>query len=167
MKIIETNVYTFDELDEKAKEEARDWYRQGNDYAFLSEAMQEYASDLLLKNKIKDVDGLKVYYSLSYSQGDGAMVEMVATWKAWRVTVKQRGHHSHERSTDITLASIKTGEYAPDVTAKDFEENVYIPMCKQLAKYGYDFIEYEDINESVNEMILANEYTFTIDGVRF
>lgn len=169
MQIIETIVYTYDELSDKAKEKARDCYIQGNDHPFLSDAMDEYATDLLIENKIK-ADNFKVFYSLSYSQGDGAMVELDATWKAWRVTVQQRGHYYHERSTEITLTSLKTGECAPDKTIKDFEENVYIPICKKLEKYGYDYIEYEDSEESIKEMMVSTEsdqYTFTVDGTRF
>ena len=167
MKTIETNVYTFEELDEKAKEKAREWFRDGNDYTFLNEAMEEHAIGLLAKAKIKDVGEFRVFYSLSHSQGDGAMIELDATWRAWRITVKQRGHYSHERSTEITLTSLKTGEYAPDARFKDFEDNVYIPMCLALKKYGYDYIEYEDSNECIDENIIRNEYTFTIDGERF
>ena len=166
MKIIETKVYTFDELSDEAKETARAWYREGNDYPFLSDYMQEEAGELLKKAKIK-TDDFKVYYSLSYSQGDGAMIELEGTWKAWNVKVTQSGHYSHERSTTIALSSMKTGEYAPEEKEKDFEENVYIPVCIALKKYGYECIEYENSNESVDETIQANEYTFTEDGTRF
>lgn len=166
MKTIETTVYSYDELSDDAKEEAREWYREGNDYAFLSEAMREYAGELLKENKIKS-DDFKVYYSLSYCQGDGAMIEMSGYWKAWHVSVKQSGYYNHERSTDITLASVKTGDYAPDKTAKDFEENIYIPMCLKLRDWGYNFIKSEDSDENIAENILANEYTFTIDGKIF
>ena len=166
MRIIETEAYQFDELSDTAKEKARDWWKEGNDYPFLSEEMEETAIDLLLKYKIKDASDLKVYYSLSYCQGDGAMVEFVADWKAWRVTVKQYGHYSHERSTTIELTSNKTGEYAPAETETDFEENVYIPMCLELKKYGYDFIDTENEDEYVDENILANEYEFHAEGAR-
>lgn len=166
MKIIETTVYTYNELSDDAKKEARDWYRAGNNYYFLSESMNEYACELLKKNKIKS-DYFQVYYSLSYSQGDGAMVELTGQWKAWRVSVKQAGYYNHERSTSITLTSVKTGEYAPDKTAEDFEENVYIPMCKKLAQFGYDFIESEDNDDNIAINIVLNEYTFTGDGKRF
>lgn len=166
MRTIETKVYTFDELSEEAKEKAREWYHTNNDYPFLSEDMNVIAGELLKDAGIKNAD-YQVFYSLSYCQGDGAMIELTADWKAWHVVVKHSGHYYHERSTTIELTSNKTGEYAPIETVEDFKENVYIPLCIELKKYGYECIEYEDSNESVDEVLINNEYEFTSDGKRF
>lgn len=166
MKIIETKVYTFEELSPEAKEKAREWYREGNDYPYLEEEMNYKAGELLKKAGIKNAD-YSVLYSLSYSQGDGAMIKLTADWKAWRVVVKNSGHYSHERSTTIELTSLRTGEYAPVKTVEDFEENVYIPLCIELRDYGYDCIDYEDSDESVDEMLIANDFEFTSEGKQF
>lgn len=158
------NTYTFDELDEKAKEKARDWWKQGNDYPFLKEAMTEYAIDLLAENKIKSND-IKVFYSLSYSQGDGAMIELRGTWKSYDVVVKQSGHYYHYNSKTIDLESSKTGKDASQKVYDEFDD-IYVDICQKLARYGYDYIEEEDSDERVDENILANEYTFLEDGTR-
>lgn len=172
MKTIETKVYTIDELSDAAKEKARDWYKQGNDYDMLSEAMSEHLVDLLADNKIKCEDP-KVMYSLSYCQGDGAMFEGVCEWKKYTVKVKHLGNYYHYNSKDFTNWTItKTGE-EPDLTAdewKKLEEDfntVYVKVCRALEKYGYDWIEVEDADENVDDNILANEYTFTAEGKRF
>ena len=39
MEVIETVVYSFDELNDQAKERARDWYRDGLEYPWFSESM--------------------------------------------------------------------------------------------------------------------------------
>ena len=39
MKVIEINVYSFDELDDKAKERAREWYRHGMDFNWSDESI--------------------------------------------------------------------------------------------------------------------------------
>ena len=39
MEIIEITIYKFDELDDKAREKARAWYRDGMEYPWFSEAM--------------------------------------------------------------------------------------------------------------------------------
>lgn len=39
MKVIEINVYSFDELDDKAKERAREWYRHGMDFHWSDESI--------------------------------------------------------------------------------------------------------------------------------
>lgn len=64
-----TIVY-FDALSKEAKEVARKWWKEGNDYPFLSESIKEFITQKL-ETAGYDVSDLKVYYSLSYCQGDG------------------------------------------------------------------------------------------------
>ena len=78
-----TLVYQFDELDEKAKERAREWYRQGNcDDSFWSECVIDDAKEI---GKYMGMDVDKVYFSGFWSQGDGACFE--GTWRASDVKV--------------------------------------------------------------------------------
>ncbi len=160
------NVYTFDELDEKAKEKAREWFRVGNDYPFLSDALEEYAKDLLEDAKIK-ADNVKVYYSLSYCQGDGVMLEMSGTWGKFNFTVKQSGHYYHYNSKTIELWD-ESGELSMDADEKDYTEfnDLYVSICLTLKNYGYDYIDAEDSNENVDNNIINNDYTFLADGTR-
>ena len=51
-----TLVYQFDELDEKAKERARDWYREGN-------CEDNYWSEL---TKERTLDHARMYHRRSY-----------------------------------------------------------------------------------------------------
>ena len=39
MEVIELEIYTFEELDEQARENARAWYRDGLDYPWFSESI--------------------------------------------------------------------------------------------------------------------------------
>ena len=158
------NIYTFDELDEKGKEKARDWYRQGNDYPFLSEDMEEKARQLLEEEGII-TDDIKVFYSLSYCQGDGAMIEIKGTWKTYDVRVTQSGMYYHYNSKDIYLQDSETGEDVEESIEDEFNQ-VYIDICQKLEKHGYQHMEHDDSDENVEEIILANEYTFLSDGTR-
>ena len=73
-----TLVYQFDELDEKAKERAREWYRQGNwDDSFWSECVIDDAKEIGTHMGM-DIDN--IYFSGFWSQGDGACIE--GTWRA-------------------------------------------------------------------------------------
>ena len=73
-----TLVYQFDELDEKAKERAREWYRQGNyDDTFWSECVIDDAKEIGTHMGM-DIDN--IYFSGFYSQGNGACFE--GTWRA-------------------------------------------------------------------------------------
>lgn len=164
MQTLTYNIYTFNELSDTAKEKARDWYKQGNEYNCLSEYLEEIARDLLKDAKI-EIDDIKVYYSLSYSQGDGAVIEINGTWKSYNVTVKQSGHYYHYNSKNIELENIKTEKDASEKIYCEFND-LYVPICQKLAKIGYDYIDYENSNEHVDENILINEYTFLQDGTR-
>ena len=78
-----TLVYQFDELDEKAKERARKWYRQGNyDDSFWSECVIDDAKEIGTHMGM-DIDN--IYFSGFWSQGDGACFE--GTWRASDVKV--------------------------------------------------------------------------------
>ena len=78
-----TTVYQFDELNDKAKERAREWYRQGNyDDSFWSECVIDDAKEI---GKYMGMDVDKVYFSGFWSQGDGACIE--GTWRASDVKV--------------------------------------------------------------------------------
>lgn len=166
MHEIKTTVYNFDELSEEAKEKAREWWREGDDMPFLKDYMRMHLEDLLKKNKMVCSEP-KIFYSLSYSQGDGAMFEGSIEYKKCTFKVRQYGHYYHERSYQVfdAYAEHKNGNKL-DAIQTEFEE-VYIKVCKELARLGYEDIEHMRKNETVDENIKANDYTFTADGKRF
>lgn len=165
------NVYTIDELSKEAQEKALAKHTEQNDYYFLSDYLDERLHELLEENKIKDLNDTskpntkttQVYYSLSYSQGDGCMFEGNFEWKGYNIKIKQVGHYYHSNSKDITI----TDDEDNDIDGQVFEdfEAIYQEICKQLEKAGYDFMKYEDSMEAFKESCEANEYTFTKDGI--
>lgn len=159
------NVYKFDELPKEAQQEAIERWREDDDLPFLSEYLEEIAGDLLVKNGIV-VDDLKVYYSLSYCQGDGAMIEMKnATWnkaKKYSIDVKQSGHYYHYNSKEITIQD-ENGNDAPEKLQDSFNE-LYVKICQELAKSGYKYIEDTQSDEGIMDTLRVNDYDFTLDG---
>jgi hypothetical protein len=90
MKIIETTVYTYDELNDKAKEKARDWYRNGGfDDTFWSECTIEDAvqcSEYLgieINERGEKRKEPCIFWSGFASQGDGACFQ--GSWSASKV----------------------------------------------------------------------------------
>ena len=65
-KIIETTVYTFDELNDAAKENARQWFREA-DFFDSEEISENFATELAELGYPTD----DIRFSLGYSQGDG------------------------------------------------------------------------------------------------
>lgn len=92
-QVIEVKAYTFDELDDKAKERAREWFREGNAQDFSDmidyDDYQEICSRLgveLDQRPVKLMGGStryepKVWWELGYSQGDGACFEGRYTYR--------------------------------------------------------------------------------------
>lgn len=116
--IIETTAYKFDELDDSAKEKARDGYRQfvfsdNNDWDFIYEDADRMAKLMGIEistSPVKLMNGkfrekLDIYFSGFCSQGDGACFE---------------GHYAYQKGavkaitaecggSDKTLIEIATG----------------------------------------------------------
>lgn len=167
-------LYNFDELSPEAQKVAHEEWKKGNDYMFLSDCMNERLYELLKENNIIDTNdtskaGTKptpVMYSLSYSQGDGAMFEGRFKWRDYIAVVKHSGHYYHYNSKTIAMYKddgINNDEISDQKIIDEFNE-IYVSICKKLARYGYDFIEYQDSLEAFIEACEANGYTFEENG---
>lgn len=168
MRTITTKVYTFDELTDEAKAVAIEKYRESEDFPFLSDDMHERLGELLIKYKMKS-DDAHVFYSLSYSQGDGAMFTGTIEYKSWLIEVSHWGgmyYHFNSKTID-SITSIKTGETPSDkVYSRVFHEfePLYVKLCKELEQWGYDYIESATSDEVITDTLMANEYEYTEDG---
>ena len=178
MKTKTINLYTIEELkkeDEKSYDKAIQYFRDSNDYIFLSDRMNEELHELLQYHGIVDTNDTskpgtsptQVLYSLSYCQGDGAMFDggYIYTYngKKYVITVKYDGSYSNSKSF---YTHDEDGNEVDNWEEVETAFNVvYQDICEELERYGYDFMEYEDSEESIKENCKANEYYFTIDGV--
>lgn len=161
MKTVSLTLYNYEELSEEAKKKAHSKWNENDDMPFLSDCMKEKACDLITEAGMT-VEDMKVFYCLSWSQGDGAMIEGLFTWEGNEYRVKHTGHYYHERSTIIdAISEDEDGNTTGD--EKAFEE-AYIPVCTALARFGYDYIEAEQSEQSFIDACEANEYTFEEDG---
>jgi len=123
-RILETTVYQFDELSDRAKEKARDWYRQfifsdSHDWEFVYEDTAVIAGMLgidLRQRAVKTMGGKTryepaIYFSGFSSQGDGACFE--GTWRASDVKPGKAKEHApqdadlHAIAADIEALAVK------------------------------------------------------------
>jgi len=193
--IIETTVFKFDELSDAAKEKARDWWRQASIhdhwYEYTFEDVTECGAcfgitvkDIHFSGFSSQGDGACFTGSYAYRKGGVAEVSAhtggcetlvnIATRlqeiqrKAfYRVvaTVNHRGHYYHEYCTDIEVDTV-------DGAAFRTETDSEITEClRDFMRWTYRELEraYDDYmsNEQVDESIIMNDYTFTIEGRRF
>ena len=152
-----TLVYQFDELDDKAKERAREWYRAGAlDYEWW-ESVYEDAAQV----------GLKI---TGFDLGRGQSIDGELTMSAMESVSNILTTHGEDCDT-YKLAS----RYYPQLLAQDFEdeeaaqqlEEEYVRELKE--EYWHMLnreMEYLLSDECVDETIMANEYEFLENGNR-
>ena len=190
MKTIVTPVYTFDELDDEAKEKSREWYRDGSlDYAWW-DTVYDYAKEAGAALGIT-VDNIE--FSGFYSQGDGACFTGSYTYrKGWRQalravtrneTLECIGHRLQDAQRMVfykgTATVVKTGhrycdetsvriDCEPDTTTfTDAVTDALRDFMRWIYKSLEQEYEYLMSDECVDDTIRANDYTFTADGRRF
>lgn len=153
-------IYKFDELSKEIQQELieKEIEEQANIYCetFLLEDMQEEAKRLLQKYFGDKATFKEVYYDLSYSQGSGAMIEFDLIYYNKHVTIK---HDSNLYYHENTFKIIEN--YGEELTEKQYEQlksKIYW-VNKELAKAGYNFIEWRETEEEAREFLQENEYT--------
>ncbi len=211
---IETTVYNFDELNDAAKEKARDWFREGYPDSDWWEATFEDANECARRLGItidtRPNQGLCIFFTGFSSQGDGAHFEGVyapvenavdaikghapideklhaiaglfdaanALAKgALTIKIGHKGHYEHAYTMTYdyawTEAAYEEDGETPLFSNADMEsaEEAFKEACIAFANWIYRQLESEHdyllSNESVDENIRINEYTFTADGKRF
>ena len=155
MREITQKIYNFNELDEeiqkklieKEKENQKELFCE----CFLLEEMQEKAKELLQKYFKNNATFESVFYSLSYCQGDGAMIEFELKYYNKIVKIKHNGHYYHESSF------LLYGDELTEKQEKQLKEKIYEMNC-ELSKYGYDLIEFEPSDNEIVDILNENEY---------
>jgi hypothetical protein len=183
------HIYTYDELSDKAKEKARDWYRgPGLDYDWW-DAVYDDAKTIAF---LMGIEIEHIYFSGFSSQGDGAQFEgtyryrkgSVKAIKAhapedtvlhgiaerlqevqrgwfWRLgaTVKASGHYSHEYATVIAVTEVESG-YEMGGSAEADVTDALRDFMRWIYRYLETEYNYLNSDESVEEAIRTNGYEF-------
>jgi len=168
MSITKTiTLYTFNELSDKAKDKARDWWRDLSINDAWYESVYEDAEQVGLKITAFDID-----------RGNHCDIEFIdGAFNACNLILAQHGHHTDtykaaqkynlamtalpDTGTDDMEAESRNAE-AADAIEQEFKldlENAYLATLRN---------EYEYINsdEYIDDVLEANEYTFEEDGTR-
>ena len=211
-RIIETTVFTIDELSDAVKDNARIWYRdQGlheDWYDFVYEDFETICRILGIALRTSPVrlygDGTRdkphVWFRGFSSQGDGASFEgryshakgaakairahaprdaelhriadalqAVQKQNFWQLnaSIRQRGRYCHEYTMAIEVER-DSPNWQP---MTDGAEDVVIEALRDLARWLYSQLrseyEHQTSDDAVDEIVAANELTFTADGRRF
>lgn len=196
MEIMQTPVYTFDELSDQAKEKARDWWREG---ALDYDWWEFVCADAKNVAELFGLDIEHIYFSGFASQGDGACFEggyrykkgALAAVKAYApqdtdlhdivkalqaaqrkafyklgATTKHRGHYYHSGCMSVDVCHLDDRWRGIGSAEDDIAQSM-----RDFADWIYKQLEeaynFETSDEIVDEHIAVNGYTFTEDGKRF
>ena len=139
---ITKNLYTFDELDEKAKERVRQWYL---DDPIRTDIFTEDITEAFLKEEFPE-SNLKVQYSLNYCQGDGLNIfgalNLYDFLPKWEANEKEK----------------KTIEFYIDNSIQNYyftENKKYNYSCKFLDRKNID-VDIAEFCESLDDMQFKN-----------
>lgn len=163
-------IYKFDELKEKAKEKARDWYREHSlDYEWW-ESVYEDAKNIGLKITGFDIDRAV--------GAEGKFTD--SALDVAKAILKDHGHmtETYKNARDFLeeMAKKEKAYYAADEDNEDFEGseeaeelekeflNTLLQDYAQILRAEYKHLMSDEI---VDESIVANEYEFNADGTVF
>ena len=192
MRIMETKVWSFNELSDDAKEKAIANFRENN---LGYEWWDCVYNDAKMIGALMGIDIDKIFFSGFASQGDGACFEGDYEYKkgslkavkeyapkdtdlhdvAQRLflaqkpafyqltaSVKHRGHYSHENCTDITVSD------KDDFTVSQDQDEEVREALRAFMQWIYTRLEaeydYLQSDEVIIESIDANGYEFTANG---
>ena len=194
MRTIETNLYQYSELSDKAKARARDWYREAShDDTFFAECVIDDAKEI---GALFGLDIDEVYWSGFYSQGDGACIVGSYRYKKGALqAVKKYAPLDTELHAIVAAFTQLQRRHFYSLTASIkhrghyYHERSMVVDCED--KNGYceaetdselrdclaDFAswiykqlekeyEYQNSDEVIDELLVSNGYTFTENGER-
>lgn len=155
MRTIEQTIYTFDELNDDAKERARAWYREDLDYPWFGEVMDS------LKDFCSEF-GVKV---LDYSMGEtrNEYIKTDATNANFR-GLKVKGFDREAMPTGFLFDSELRYTFADEFKRTGDALYAFQQALEQLLLAVRKDIEHQYSDECVDDMLIANEYEFTEEG---
>jgi hypothetical protein len=193
VETITRKLFTFDELTERAKEKARDWYRSGLE--FYDELVIDDVKEALEKIGF---DSVEIGFSGFCSQGDGAhftgnylykkgaLAVVKKEYPQWgelhslakelqalerkhfysiRFSIEHSGRYSHENCTIFDFEDIRNNHR---YTNPDFLEQPFKDCCRSFMRDIYSLLEndynYQNSDSAVDEIILSNGYEFSESG---
>lgn len=186
MRKIEVNIYTYDELDEKVKNELLETQKELDFESYcdfeLENDMQDIAKKVL-DEYFKGAEYAQVWFDLSYRQGSGAMLEFNTTLENINNKYKMLSKKEMEKIKEVGFNDIKVyhisnycHEYSFDFDYKDYTyyidnfEKTQEKLDKMLEQFKHDIVNMncditqkgydllENFEADSEEVLKDNEY---------
>ena len=154
MRTIETTIYTLDELNDNAKEKARNWYREGFEYPWWTEVRDSLKT-------FCDGFGVKV---LDYEIGGrGAHISTDADNSHFR-GFKLKDFDREAMPTGFCFDCALRYTFADEFKKHGDALGAFKSALHQFLLDVETDIEYQYSDEAIDENIVVNGYEFTQEG---
>jgi hypothetical protein len=157
MRVLTVEAFRFQDLEDEAKERAREWYRNGLDYPWFSESIDSiraFAKHFGVSLMDWEIGGGRNYIKTDATN---------ANFRGVRLDSINRDHMPTGYCLDADLWEAFYDEFKKTGDAKHaFEQALEAALCAVQRD-----IEYQYSNEAVDESLRFNEYEFNSDGSIF
>jgi hypothetical protein len=162
MRIVEEKIYQFEELEDEAKERAREWWRDVADYPFHDEnikSIKEFCAHFGVTLKDWSIGGRGEYLK---TDAEGSHFRGYTLAKA-----KQLNDKGYFPESGMWLDCTMIQSFYEDF--KKTGDALYaFQQALETALHAINSdIEYQYSDEAVDEMLIINEYEFTETGKRY
>ena len=158
MEIVEVCVYKFEELSDSAKDNARSWFREGNDYPWWDDSLKSI-KEFCNKFGVKIKDCQVGIWGHSFIDTDAENYH----FRGRKLSEFKRDRIDTGYCLDCTLweTFLDTWKETGD-PLNAFTEAIHVAV-RDIVKD----MEYQNSDEVVDEMLEVNGYEFDVDGKRF
>jgi hypothetical protein len=158
MRVIEQTVYKFDELNDKAKEKARDWYRENMDFAWADDSLES------IKAFCNHFGAKLINYSISVYGPSSCDVDAPASlFRGLKLKDVDRNAMPTGYCLDCSLWFTFYDEFKSTGCANKAFEAALDEGVRQWQKDMQSELEDEHVDECLN----CNDYEFTQGGEFF
>lgn len=158
MRTEEVVVYQFAELPDGAKERAREWFREGNDYPWWRESLasiEAFCDEFGVK--IKDYSVSLCRHSYMDTNADNSH------FRGRKLKILNREYNPTGYCLDCTLWETYHDTWKETGDPLRAFNTAIDEAIKEIVRD----MEYQDSEEAVDEMLIVNEYEFDEDGRRW
>jgi hypothetical protein len=157
MRVLTVGAFRFQDLEDEAKERAREWYREGFDYPWFSESIDSiraFAKHFGISLMDWEIGGGRNYIKTDATN---------ANFRGVRLDAINRDYMPTGYCLDADLWETFYDEFKKTGDAKHaFEQALEAALCAVQRD-----IEYQYSNEAVDESLRFNEYEFNSNGSIF
>lgn len=162
MRIVEEKIYQFTELDDSAKESARDWWRNVADYPFHSDniaSIKAFCAEFGITLKDWSIYGRGEHLTTN-AENCHFRGYTLADAKA----LSTRGYFA---DSGLWLDGVMISGFFEDFERTGDALSAFLYALECALRAITEDIDYQFSDEAVDEMLTINEYEFTEDGKRY